>query len=48
VKIAQCLRDQGIKVKDPTEDRPQLQIDQKAPANLKQLQEACEKKVGSD
>lgn len=47
VKIAQCLRDQGIKVKDPTEDHPQLQINQRAPANLRQLQDACEKKVGS-
>jgi hypothetical protein len=46
VKVAQCLRDQGIKVKDPTADRPQLEIDQQAPANLRQLQDACEKKVG--
>jgi len=46
VKIAQCLRDQGIKVKDPTADRPQLQIEQEAPANLRQLQEACEEKLG--
>jgi|tagenome__1003787_1003787.scaffolds.fasta_scaffold19735876_1 hypothetical protein len=45
VKIAQCLRDQGIKVTDPTEDRPQLQIDQKPPDNLRQLTDACEKKV---
>jgi hypothetical protein len=45
VKVAQCLRAQGVKVKDPTEDRPQLQIDH-APDNLKQLQEACQKKVG--
>jgi hypothetical protein len=47
VKVAQCLRDQGIKVTDPTEDRPQLQIDQQAPANLKQLQEECEEKFKS-
>jgi hypothetical protein len=46
VKIAQCLRDQGIKVKDPTADRPQLEIDQTPPANLKQLQEACEARFG--
>ena len=46
VKVAQCLRAQGIKVKDPTEDHPQLQIDQKAPDNLRQLQDACEKKAG--
>jgi hypothetical protein len=44
LKIAQCLRDQGIEVKDPTADRPQLQIDH-APANLRALQEACEKKI---
>jgi hypothetical protein len=46
VKVAQCLRDHGIKVTDPTEDRPQLQIDQKPPDNLRQLTDACEKKVG--
>jgi hypothetical protein len=45
VKIAQCLRDQGVKVKDPTEDQPQLRISF-PPANLRQLQDACEKKVG--
>lgn len=45
VKIAQCLRAQGVNVKDPTVDRPQLQIDN-APANLKQLTDACEKKYG--
>jgi hypothetical protein len=46
VKVAQCLRDQGIKVTDPTAERPQLQIDQQPPANLKQLQEDCEEKAG--
>jgi hypothetical protein len=46
VKVAKCLRDQGIKVTDPTEERPQLQIDQLPPDNLKQLQEDCEAKVG--
>lgn len=46
VKVAQCLRDQGIKVSDPTMERPQLQIDQQAPPNLKDLQEACEEKAG--
>jgi hypothetical protein len=45
VKVAHCLRDQGVKVKDPTEDNPHLQIDH-APANLRQLTDACEKKVG--
>jgi len=47
VKIAQCLRDQGVKVTDPTEERPQLRIES-PPANLKQLQEACEEKAGSN
>ena len=47
VKIAQCLRDQGVKVTDPTEERPQLRIES-PPANLKQLQETCEEKVGSN
>lgn len=46
VKVAQCLRDKGIKVTDPTAERPQLQIDQQAPANLKQLQAECEEKAG--
>jgi hypothetical protein len=47
VKIAQCLREAGVKVKDPTEDHPQLQIDQVAPDNLRQLTDACEQKVGN-
>ncbi|WP_146246418.1 hypothetical protein [Actinoplanes xinjiangensis] len=46
VKVAQCLRDKGIKVDDPTMERPQLQIDQQAPANLKELQADCEEKAG--
>jgi hypothetical protein len=46
VKVAQCLRDKGIKVEDPTMERPQLQIDQQAPANLKELQADCEEKAG--
>jgi hypothetical protein len=46
VKVAQCLRDKGIKVTDPTMERPQLQIDQQAPANLKELQAECEEKAG--
>jgi biotin operon repressor len=45
VKVAHCLRDQGIKVEDPTEDHPQLRIAH-PPANLRQLTDACEKKVG--
>jgi len=45
VRVARCLRDQGVDVKDPTEDRPQLQIEH-PPANLRQLQDACEKKAG--
>jgi biotin operon repressor len=45
VKIAQCLRAQGIKVQDPTEDKPQLRISF-PPANLRQLEDACEKKIG--
>jgi hypothetical protein len=46
VKVAQCLRDKGIKVTDPTMERPQLQIDQQAPASLKELQTECEEKAG--
>ncbi|MFC4063401.1 hypothetical protein [Actinoplanes subglobosus] len=46
VKVAQCLRDKGIKVTDPTMERPQLQIDQQAPANLKELQAGCEEEAG--
>ncbi|WP_433788507.1 hypothetical protein [Actinoplanes sp. CA-252034] len=46
VKVAQCLRGKGIKVSDPTAERPQLQIDQQAPANLKELQAECEEEAG--
>jgi hypothetical protein len=44
LKIAQCLRDQGVKIEDPTENQPQMQIDS-PPADLRQLQVACEKKL---
>ena len=47
VKIAQCLRDQGVKVQDPTEENPRLRIDD-PPDNLAALQEACRKKVDPD
>jgi hypothetical protein len=46
VKVAQCLRDKGISVSDPTMEGPQPRIDQQAPANLKELQTECEVKAG--
>jgi hypothetical protein len=45
VKVARCLRAQGVEVADPTMEDPQLRIEN-PPANLRELQEACEESIG--
>ncbi|GIE28320.1 hypothetical protein Ait01nite_013650 [Actinoplanes italicus] len=45
VKVARCLRGQGIQVADPTLEDPQLRIEH-PPQNLRELQEACEESTG--
>jgi len=46
LKMAQCLRGKGIKVKDPTEADPQPKIEGPKPANLQEILDACNKLVG--
>lgn len=47
VKVAACLRKQGITVKDPTADDPALHLsgDQAGSAKAEQIKAACEKEV---
>jgi hypothetical protein len=46
IKVARCLRDQGVEVADPTMEDPQLRIEH-PPENLRELQEGCEEKSGN-
>jgi hypothetical protein len=47
VKLAECLRASGVDVKDPTADKPQLQV-KNPPSNMRALGQACRKKLGID
>jgi hypothetical protein len=46
LRMAQCLRGKGVKIKDPTEADPQPRIDGPKPANLQQILDACNKLIG--
>jgi len=46
LKMAQCLRGKGVKIKDPTEADPQPKIDDPKPANLQEILDACNKLAG--
>lgn len=46
LKMAQCLRGKGVKIKDPTQADPEPKILDPKPADLQELVQACDKLVG--